>query len=63
MLHIHAVRGLGPEAKDEQPVDDRRYGERKVVIFEPFRAEPQKKNPRDRRNEDAKGDSRVVKEP
>lgn len=62
VLDVHGVRGLGPEAEDDEPVDDGRDGEGEVVVLEPLWAEPQEEDARDRGDEDAQGDGRVVEE-
>lgn len=56
VLDVHAVRGLGPEAEDEQAVDDGGDGEGEVVVLEPLWAEPQEEDAGDGGDEDAEGD-------
>lgn len=62
MLDVHAVRGFGPEAEDEQAVDDGWDGEGEIVEFEPFGPEPKEEDARDGGDEDADGDGGVVEE-
>lgn len=62
MLHVQAVACLGPKTEQNETVEDGWNGEGQVVVFEPFGSKEQKKRPRHGRDEDAEGDSRVVKQ-
>lgn len=62
VLHVHAVRGLGPEPEDDEAVDDGGDGEGEVVVLEPLGPEPQEEDARDGGDEDAQGDGGVVEE-
>lgn len=53
VLDVHAVGCLGPEAENEQAVDNGGDGEGKVVVLEPLGAEPQEEDTRDGGDKDA----------
>lgn len=56
VLDVHSVRGLGPDTEDYEAVEQRRYSEGQVVVFEPLRTEPEKENAGDWGNENAERD-------
>lgn len=44
VLNVHAVRGLRPQAEDDETVDQRGDRKGQVVVFKPLGAEPEEEN-------------------
>lgn len=60
VLDIEGISPFGPESQRKKRVEDRRDGKSEVIVLEVFGSDPEKKDTRERIDEDAERDSRII---